>query len=261
MSCDLVFKIAKNTMGAVRTCLLVITIHILHAVTAQEKRGPAGFVGMRGKKYSDLSHSDYIEMFKRQPQHQYIGGKGKKDWYEIENEEFKRAPMGFIGMRGKKDSQDLYYPVFSNKGGSLIGEIDYSPSDNLDGKSEYPLLNDLLTEYLMRLQQSEGSTEIAPESTEDDMTNEINKRAANMRQFYGVRGKKSESKRPFDLNFRGKFIGVRGKKDLKNSGAQEIKFLLGQSGPWPKRKGQMGFFGMRGKKWTDEASLENESPN
>lgn len=288
-------------MSRFSKCIIVfVTIHLIAAVTSQEleKRGPQGFLGMRGKKLMEGE-----QFYKRKPQF-FIGVKGKKNMYD-ENDVFepelyfkraqmgfmgmrgkkdifsdeKRAPMGFVGMRGKKDlyldeekrapmgfvgmrgKKDMYsnedsYPEsfeYTPKRGSLIGQIDYA--SNNENAKEFPLLNQILSDYLNKLERP-NTIEAVTDSNElnegERFTNEVEKRAASIHQFFGVRGKKSlQSKRPYDVSFRGKFIGVRGKKDVKNSGAQEIKFLLDQNGPFPKRKGSMGFIGMRGKKWAD----------
>ncbi|KAG6443522.1 tachykinins [Manduca sexta] len=253
-------------MGAFRTCFLFISLQLVSMIASQElyKRLPQGFVGMRGKKYIDDSAEQF---YKRKPQF-FVGVKGKKTFYDfMESPEnyFKRAPMGFMGVRGKKEAlipENNYYPqnyeYVLKRDGSLIGQIDYTSNENTNDP-EFPILNEILNEYLQKLERpAEAEVNDTSEETER-ITNEVDKRAANIHQFFGVRGKKSiQNKRPYDLSFRGKFIGVRGKKDLKNS-PQEIKFLL--SGPFPKRKGQMGFFGMRGKKWIDESSPEVETPN
>lgn len=239
-------------MAPTRTCFLLIAVHMICTISAQEmdKRVPQGFLGMRGKKYMESEEPE--QFYKRKPQF-FVGVKGKKsnDATEYNEVNYKRAPMGFIGMRGKKEMPELILlpdPDVPVKAGSLFGQIDYSAKEN------GPSLDSLISDYIQRLQGSN----LSPERVDDDalldeydgITNEVEKRG--LHQFYGVRGKKSaQSKRPYDLSFRGKFIGVRGKKDGRGNGAQEIKFLLGQNGPWPKRKAQMGFFGMRGKKWTD----------
>ncbi|CAG4954833.1 unnamed protein product [Parnassius apollo] len=257
-------------MATSRTCLLVISIHLIYAVTAQEmeKRVPQGFVGMRGKKYLDSRETE--QFYKRKPQF-FVGVKGKKNYDSSEYQESsKQVPMEFVGMQGKKEYPELlllpddsdFYP---ERFGSLFGKIDYTANE-IDQNEGRPFA-DLIANYIQKLQ----GINLSPESVDTNeqlpnaesyerVTNEVDKRA-NFHQFYGVRGKKSvQKRRPYDLSFRGKFIGVRGKKDLQNSGTQEIKFLLEQNGPWPKRKAQMGFFGMRGKKWTDESSPE-ATPN
>ncbi|XP_028157939.1 tachykinins-like [Ostrinia nubilalis] len=258
-----------------RTCFLFITIQLVYVISAQEmeKRVPQGFVGMRGKKYDEPTE----QFYKRKPQF-FVGVKGKKSIFDLlEEPEEKRAPMGFVGMRGKKE---LYLPetyygnydyVPKRGAGSLIGQIDFASNEDVksfSGGDEFPILNEILNEYLQKVERSnslESATDVPDinaEFSNERISNEVDKRAANIHQFFGVRGKKSiQNKRPYDLSFRGKFIGVRGKKDLKNSGPQEIRFLLSPNGPWPKRKAQMGFVGMRGKKWTDESSLEMEIPN
>ncbi|CAH0730757.1 unnamed protein product, partial [Brenthis ino] len=250
-------------MGPSKTYILLITIHVIYVVTAQEvvRRVPQGFLGMRGKKYYELGDNDFN---KRKP-HFFVGVKGKKDYLSSETD-LKRAPMGFMGMRGKKEymypDYMLYpenYEYVPKKSGSLIGQIDYSTEEMNGNNQEYPILNDVINEYLEKLRASEVSSEAS--DTEDVVSNEMEKRA-NIHRFFGVRGKKSiQNKRPYDLSFRGKFIGVRGKKDVKNSGAQEIKFLL--NGPsWSKRRLQTGFLGVRGKKWAnDDNSSESEPAN
>lgn len=251
-------------MGTAKTCLLFFTIQLIYIISAQEmKRVPDGFVGTRGKKsISDIS-SDTDHYYKRKPQF-FVGVRGKKSLVDTLTEEhFKRAPMGFVGMRGKKEliSPDFRYSgsgIIPKLDGSLIGKIDYSANGDI---SDETALNNFIAEYLQNLEkdnmlenelkfeQMMNSQPMSDESAAPD----VDKRAANIHQFYGVRGKKSiQNKRPYDLTFRGKFIGVRGKKAIKDgNSAEAIKFLLDQEGPWPKRKTQMGFFGMRGKKWTD----------
>lgn len=241
-------------MARSRTWFIIISMHLASYIVAQDlnKRGPQGFLGMRGKKLTD----DSIEQFyKRKPQF-FVGVKGKKTLYDmLKSPEYyyKRAPMGFMGVRGKKESiEDYgYYPEsfeYVPKRGSLIGQIDYQSNGN--NVEDFPFLNDVLTDYLSKLERENAVTESNEGPDVERITNEVDKRAGSIHQFFGVRGKKSIEKRPYDVSFRGKFIGVRGKKDVKNSGAQEIKFLL-ENGPLPKRKSQMGFIGMRGKKWTD----------
>ncbi|XP_046971993.1 tachykinins isoform X1 [Vanessa cardui] len=252
-------------MGAIKTYVLLITIQLVYVINAQEvvRRVPQGFLGVRGKKYYDYGANEY---YKRKPQY-FIGVKGKKD-YEISEGDFKRVPMGFIGMRGKKEylyPEFMVYPenyeYIPKHSGSLIGQIDYSTDEN-SNLPEYPILNEFINEYIQKLRSNlnnEVSTESSDIPDESSLSNEVEKRT-NIHKFFGVRGKKSvQDKRPYDVSFRGKFIGVRGKKDLKNSGAQEIKFLL--NSPWPKRRGQTGFLGMRGKKWAENDSVLDPEPN
>nr|ALM30345.1 tachykinin precursor [Chilo suppressalis] len=255
-------------MGKSRKYFLFVAIQLIYAISGQEvqKRVPQGFLGMRGKKFESESSEQF---YKRKPQF-FVGVKGKKNFLDyLESSEEKRGPMGFVGMRGKKDFflPDAYpgYELVPKRG-SLIGQIDYTSSDEMNeelNNYNFPLFNELLNKYLQKADNPEQTTEMPDNDDEyERISNEVDKRAANIHQFFGVRGKKSvQNKRPYDLTFRGKFIGVRGKKDLKNSGPHEIRFLLGSNGAWPKRRAQMGFVGMRGKKWTDESSLETVSPN
>lgn len=220
-------------------------------ITAQEmdKRVPQGFLGMRGKKYDEDGIGQF---YKRKPQF-FVGVKGKKSLQELldSREEFYKRALRLSGALDAKDASTSdadSYEYVPKRDGSLIGQIDYSTSG--DGyQDRFPILNDILMQYMQKI----GNPSVQNEAVESDvpfmpLTNEIAKRATDIHRFFGVRGKKSMTdKRPYDLSFRGKFIGVRGKKDVKNSGTHEIKFLL--DGPLPKRKSQMGFFGMRGKKW------------
>lgn len=235
-------------MGASKRCIILLTV-LLAYVSAQEvvRRVPQGFLGMRGKKYFEVGGPD--QLYKRKPQF-FVGVKGKKGLYD--DAEYKRVPMGFVGMRGKKTlmSDFMNYPesfeYVPKRSGSLIGQIDYSTDDNIP---EYPVLNEVIEEYLQKLRDE--NTEVPAETSDVDdsglFTNEVGKRA-NIHKFFGVRGKKSgQVKRPYDVSFRGKFIGVRGKKDLKNSGQEPFEV----NEPWTKRR-QTGFMGVRGKKWADD---------
>ncbi|CAG9567822.1 unnamed protein product [Danaus chrysippus] len=244
------------SMGASKRCIILLTV-LLAYVSAQEvvRRVPQGFLGMRGKKYYELDGPD--QLYKRKPQF-FVGVKGKKGLYD--DVEYKRVPMGFVGMRGKKAliSDFMNYPenyeYVPKRSGSLIGQIDYS-TDNLP---EYPVLNEVIEEYLQKLR--DDNTDIQTETSDEDesgiFTNEVEKRA-NIHKFFGVRGKKSgQAKRPYDVSFRGKFIGVRGKKDVKNSGQEEFE----DNEPWTKRR-QTGFMGVRGKKWGDIIDSEPSDMN
>lgn len=252
-------------MGTAKTCLLFFTIQLIYIISAQEmKRIPDGFVGTRGKKSNSDISSDVNHYYKRKPQF-FVGVRGKKNLADILAEEnFKRAPMGFIGMRGKKEgiSPDFEYSGSSfipKQDGSLIGKIDYAANGDFSDEATYSV-NNLIAEYLQNLENDnilehelKSAQIMNSQPMSEESETDVDKRAANVHQFYGVRGKKSiQNKRPYDLTFRGKFIGVRGKKFIKDDDSVEaIKFLLGQEGPWSKRKTQMGFFGMRGKKWAD----------
>lgn len=76
---------------------------------SNEKRAPSqGFMGMRGKKFFE-DEIDTINDFKRAPAAGFFGMRGKKwsDFDDFQSDQPKRAPMGFQGMRGKKDVSDV----------------------------------------------------------------------------------------------------------------------------------------------------------
>lgn len=114
---------------ALQCCLFVVLMAFTSAFP--EKR--SGFVGMRGKKESNLLRPPYGDLYEysenqvdydQQPEIQdvpkrsgFVGMRGKKS-PELENPEFyyeKRA--GFLGMRGKKDHQLQLHPVVYYKPG------------------------------------------------------------------------------------------------------------------------------------------------
>ncbi|KAL1498039.1 hypothetical protein ABEB36_008899 [Hypothenemus hampei] len=141
-----------------------------------EKRSPMGFFGTRGKKPSDwLGYNE--EMYKRAPMG-FVGMRGKKESLDYFNEpSLKRARMGFFGMRGKRYFVEPQYQEEKRAPMGFFG---------MRGKKDF----------------------------EDSYYD--NKRAPN--GFFGVRGKKQPygffgmrgKKYPYE--FRGKFVGVRGKK-------------------------------------------------
>ncbi|KAI5644782.1 hypothetical protein NE865_03128 [Phthorimaea operculella] len=249
--------------GTSKAHLLIILTQLVYLVAAQdvEKRLPQGFVGTRGKKRSYTNSEELEHFFKRKPQF-FVGVKGKKTYQDNVEQDtmyYKRAPMGFVGMRGKKDLENGDYSqnqsFLPKSTGSLIGQIDYATNEDVKNFNS-AMFNELVNEYVQYMNSVNIGTSQSDEGYPDErMTNEVDKRAAGIHQFFGVRGKKSiQNKRPYDLTFRGKFIGVRGKKDMKNDRLQELKVLLDGTAPWTKRKSQMGFFGMRGKKWDDNES-------
>lgn len=76
---------------------------------SNEKRAPSqGFMGMRGKKFFE-DEIDSINDFKRAPAAGFFGMRGKKwsDFDDFHSDQPKRAPVGFQGMRGKKDVSDV----------------------------------------------------------------------------------------------------------------------------------------------------------
>ncbi|XP_035719118.1 tachykinins-like isoform X1 [Vespa mandarinia] len=153
-----------------------------------EKRAPMGFQGMRGKKalYDEMIeelekraimglqeiqeregvNDNYVDYFldpidyeKRAPMG-FQGMRGKKD-------SDKRAPMGFQGMRGKRNVIQLY----GINGKTAQTEFQGDTNDRRDGISSY----------------------------------QFEKRSPF--RYFGIRGKKNPR-----WEIRGKFVGVRGKK-------------------------------------------------
>lgn len=124
---------------------------------------------------------------------------------------FKRAPSGFMGMRGKKNYE----------------EVDVNSIYDEDLESE--LYQELMDERLLM-----------SNLMEDNQMNEMEKRAPS--GFMGMRGKKSISNNDYFESESKRapmgFHGVRGKK------SQFENFLVTED----KRGPVTGFFGMRGKK-------------
>nr|KAF7423088.1 hypothetical protein H0235_008371 [Vespula pensylvanica] len=152
-----------------------------------EKRAPMGFQGMRGKKtlYDEIieelekraimglqdiqgreeindNYVDSIDYEKRAPMG-FQGMRGKKDGD-------KRAPMGFQGMRGKRNIVQLY----GINGKATQTEFQGDTNDRRDGILSY----------------------------------QFEKRSPY--RYFGIRGKKNPQ-----WEIRGKFVGVRGKKWAK----------------------------------------------
>lgn len=150
-----------------------------------DKRAPSGFMGMRGKKPFPESDNVAEDMDKRAPSG-FMGMRGKK---EIVDDYDKRAPSGFMGMRGKKEY-----------------DIDYYGNEYVDKRAPSGFMG-------MR-----GKKSI-------DEINEEVKRAV-LSGFFGMRGKKQPARSSFfgmrgkkyPYEFRGKFVGVRGKKSSNEIG-------------------------------------------
>jgi len=71
-----------------------------------EKRAPMGFQGMRGKKdylLSDFEDGYFRDDYEKRASSQNTRGRNTL----LEDEYYKRAPMGFQGMRGKKSLEEV----------------------------------------------------------------------------------------------------------------------------------------------------------
>ncbi|KAJ6629957.1 Tachykinin, partial [Pseudolycoriella hygida] len=215
------------------------------------KRAPSGFMGMRGKKedfdplissenvelVEDNSVSDYDNDFYEQLQNErrllnefgQIYGLDTQlpNEFNSEQDYNKRAPsVGFYGMRGKRD----YFDDDTDDDDSLFSEKDDS--------------------FGMR-EKKEISGKRVPSNA--GFFGMRGKKAPLTTGFFGTRGKKG----PFE--FRGKFVGVRGKK-IPNGSLRRLAMELGEVqpelqsaaliGPESNKRAPSGFQGLRGKKWT-----------
>ncbi|XP_012344213.1 tachykinins [Apis florea] len=136
---------------------------ILDALEELEKRGIMDFHGLQHKKDTFDDYLDYaVNPFDYE--------KRSTDFQDIESgsESFKRARMGFHGMRGKRDATGIY-----GSNSSTVGTI-FGYQDIRNRGDNIPIY-------------------------------EVEKRSPF--RYLGVRGKKNPR-----WEFRGKFVGVRGKK-------------------------------------------------
>ncbi|XP_053997598.1 tachykinins [Hylaeus anthracinus] len=153
-----------------------------------EKRAPMGFQGMRGKK----TIFDAIE--------------------ELE----KRAALGFHGMRGKKDMFDNYVDYSIDPSDYAKRGTDFQGTDGGESFKRARMGFHAMRGKRDASQIYGPSSSIARSTINYQGTNnrgnelatyEIEKRSPF--RYFGVRGKKNPR-----WEFRGKFVGVRGKKSL-----------------------------------------------
>uniref|UniRef100_A0A6B2E8Z0 Putative conserved secreted protein n=1 Tax=Phlebotomus kandelakii TaxID=1109342 RepID=A0A6B2E8Z0_9DIPT len=227
------------------------------------KRAPVGFMGMRGKKDSevvsvnespmDVEGSRDKKLFlnlpfryipKRAPSG-FMGMRGKKFSFDS----YKRAPSGFLGMRGKKESEHVWPPLEDFQVEQEITQ----PLDEEEQLEQVYSKLDQERELLARLSEMYGlhlwdGDKRAPSNGFFGMrgkkfADDMDKRAP--MGFQGMRGKKwSEMDEEFEEDVEKRapqlgFHGMRGKKDVTD-------VLMAESGE--KRAPAAGFFGMRGKK-------------
>ncbi|XP_011702407.1 PREDICTED: tachykinins isoform X1 [Wasmannia auropunctata] len=197
---------------------------------ASAKRAPMGFQGMRGKKDLIPTVAEHNELSKRTLA-DFQGKDSSAPDIEADNllhDEFdKRAPMGFQGMRGKKD---YLIPDFED---SYFRE-DYekrAPMGFQGMRGKKTLLED---DYYKRAPM--GFQGMRGKKSLEEVLSEIEKRAA--MGFYGTRGKKAYVfEYPQDYEKRLLAMGYQGMHDKMKEFPAE----------WEKRA-PMGFQGMRGKK-------------
>lgn len=239
------------------------------------KRGPQGFLGVRGKKdipeidYNDIENNvqffeniandksllnelnqiydlESDEYNKRAPSSGFFGMRGKKlfDDTEYDNNENsesmeKRAPSGFLGMRGKKFT-DYLYETPDNDKRAPMGFLGMRGKKDVSSEMDMVKRSSLAGLFGIRGKKQPLNS-----------------------GFFGMRGKKQP------LEFRGKFVGVRGKKvpngslrqleleldDIANNDVRTAN--LGEFGDDNTvKRAPSGFMGMRGKKWPESTTNE-----
>ncbi|XP_051159797.1 tachykinins isoform X1 [Leptopilina boulardi] len=199
--------------------------------------------------FAEESSSNDVSQEKRAPMG-FQGMRGKKDLTSSENDEYsKRAPMGFQGMRGKK---------------IIIGpDIEESyPFENSDKRAP------------MGFQGMRGKKEYLVPIFEDPYYNEDFEKRAAMMGFQGMRGKKNINDDEFDKRGPMGFQGVRGKKSLEEiledmekrskAGFHGTRGKKSYAYDYPdefeKRALAMGFQGMRGKREEFNDEWEKRAP-
>lgn len=186
----------------------------------------------------------------------FQGMRGKREFEYMNSVEEKRAPSGFQGMRGKKDEvgeehaktddpKDFEAKPTSISTENALGMQEVATNGILpptDSNEQVSLLDNF------GIADQEGSNMVGAISVKE-------RRSPNY-GFYGVRGKKMPSantfygmrgkKGPYGFPFRGKFVGVRGKKSEIQHLAERLSWTGDDT--YQKRRGPSGFVGMRGKK-------------
>lgn len=80
------------------------------ATEDQNKRAPSGFTGVRGKKLMpDVAYVDFKNAFAEKRAPGFVGMPFPEALYQEPEATYKRAPSGFLGMRGKKDMELANY--------------------------------------------------------------------------------------------------------------------------------------------------------
>ncbi|XP_011645520.1 tachykinins isoform X2 [Pogonomyrmex barbatus] len=196
---------------------------------ASAKRAPMRFQDMRGKKDLIPTATEHNELSKRM----LVDFQGKESSAsDVENnflhDEFdKRAPMGFQGMRGKKD---YLIPDFEDS----YFRDDYKKRAPMGFQGMRGKKATLENEYYKRAPM--GFQGMRGKKSLEEVLSEIEKRVA--MGFHGTRGKKTYVfEYPEDYEKRLLAMGYRGLHDTMKEFPAE----------WEKRA-PMGFQGMRGKK-------------
>ena len=241
---------ARSLCRAAALLVVILSLMAVALCAPEEspKRGPSGFLGVRGKKdsgfTSDESYNDVID--KRAPAMGFQGVRGKKDDEDFEYG--KRAPaMGFQGVRGKKDpnTQHQVLQDLLEKRAPSMGFM------GMRGKKD-PMEFD----YFDKRAPPQGFQGMRGKKDLGEEDSGMFKRAPSA-GFQGVRGKKDGGYYS-DKSFG--FMGMRGKKDMDVEG-DDYPLMFSDEDIWGnqedfledseelnKRGPTAGFFGMRGKK-------------
>ncbi|XP_017111224.1 tachykinins isoform X2 [Drosophila elegans] len=240
------------------------------------KRAPtSSFIGMRGKKdeEGDTSEGNWLGPG---PDPLDYADEEADSYYAENGRRLKKAPLAFVGMRGKK-----LFPISAAR-----------LSDVLQHLEEEHLRESLMRDFFERMATGEGSAvgKRAPtgftgmrgkrpallggdEDTEAeaDEAIELSQKRAPINSFVGMRGKKDVShqhykrealSKSYDLgkqqrfaDFNSKFVAVRGKKggDLEGNGIgngedQQQSLVHPWLYLWGEKRAPNGFLGMRGKR-------------
>ncbi|XP_001994228.3 tachykinins isoform X2 [Drosophila grimshawi] len=234
------------------------------------KRAPTNsFIGMRGKK--ELESSTDENWLGPDPL-DYEGLVDVDNYYNENGRRLKKAPLAFVGMRGKK-----FNP---NSNNNLLDLLQHMEEERV---REY-ILQDFLDHLAIdgngmakraptgftgmrgkRPTMTEGD---AAAQDEDDAMELLQKRAP-VNSFVGVRGKKDVSHQNYKraalseaydvrgkkqryADFNSKFVAVRGKKSELDDATGLEQNILQQQQPWVYiiggKRAPNGFVGMRGKR-------------
>ncbi|XP_023159793.1 tachykinins isoform X2 [Drosophila hydei] len=229
------------------------------------KRAPtSSFIGMRGKKEREVSTDanwsgpDPLD---------YAEDDADNSYNEI-GRRLKKAPMAFVGVRGKKftSSNNRLRDLLQNMEEQRLREsflqdfLEHLANDGGDVEKRAP------TGFTGMRGKRPSLSENDPADDEDDAQELLEKRAP-INSFVGVRGKKDVSHQHYKraalseaydvrgkkqryADFNSKFVAVRGKKSALsdgNGGLEENMVL-----PWVYviggKRAPSGFLGMRGKR-------------
>ncbi|XP_055379173.1 tachykinins [Condylostylus longicornis] len=234
-----------------------------NSLQQNSKRTPTGFVGMRGKKkpasgfygvrgkkdssldelyqqlenifedspdYNDQLYSatEYFDNEKRSNRNGFVGVRGRRYPYGLVphlEELDKRVPNGFVGMRGRRFDinefeNDIYDQAEKRKNNNAFFGV--------RGKKDVS----------KQLSQMNEIDKRSPLASYFGVRGE--KRLFNSNGFFGTRGKKQ----PYE--FRGKFVGVRGKKSFINNSGMDLSLNDNLIDSDIEKRTPNGFVAMRG---------------